>query len=233
MPLLIAGSFSPFIAAGVCVGLDRGLSGVLRFYGSGFDLRMGIPVFIVAFFLMPCLAVLVAYIYHLQTGEGFAFQMSWSEAPMAYLWLFVLGGPIGEEFGWSYLSNQLDERFLVILATTLLGIIWGFWHLPLFFLVAPGLLQHYMPFGLFVLFSVGSRFLFSWAYHRSGRNILSNLVFHNALNFALSLVTIVPPIDGDSHVRLWYLTGLAFLSALFLWRLVPPVSLSMIQWSKP
>jgi membrane protease YdiL (CAAX protease family) len=224
-PFLIAGSFGPFIAAGLCVALDRGLGGMLRFYGAGFDPRMGLFVFIVAFFLVPCLAVLAGYIYHLQTGDGFALQMGWQDVPIAYLWLFVLGGPVAEEFGWSYLSDRLDEQVPVIAATVLLGVVWGFWHLPLFFLVVPGLLQHYMPFGLFVLFSVGLRFLFSWAYHKSGRRILSNLVFHNALNFALSLVVIVAPVAGDAHLRLWYLTGLAYAAAALLWWFAPPASL--------
>jgi hypothetical protein len=221
-PVLIVGSFGPFIAAGLCVALDRGFLGMLRFYASGFDPRMGWLVFIVSFFLAPCLAMLAAFIYDLQTGQKFALQMSLADVPLAYVWLFVLGGPVAEEFGWSYLSDRLDEQAPVILATILLGAIWGFWHLPLFFLVVPGLLQHYMPFGLFVLFSIGLRFLFSWAYHQSGRKILSNLVFHNALNFALSLVTIVPPVLGDAHLRLWYLTGFSYLAAGLLWGLAPP-----------
>ncbi len=220
--LLVAGSFGPFVGAGLCVALDQGVSGMLRFYARGFDPRMGWPAFLAAFFLVPCLAMLAAYIYAAQTGERFALQIGWAEVPLAYLWLFVLGGPVAEEFGWSYLSDRLDERMQVIFATVLLGTIWGFWHLPLFFLIVPGLLQHYMPFGLFLLFSIALRFLFSWAYHRSGKNILSNLVFHNALNFALSLVTIVPPVQSDTHLRLWYLIALASAAAALLWRVAPP-----------
>jgi hypothetical protein len=66
---------------------------------------MGWTVFLVAVFLPPLLCILAARIFAWQTHQPFAFQMSLADIPMAYLWLLVLGGPLGEEFGWSYLSG--------------------------------------------------------------------------------------------------------------------------------
>lgn len=218
---LIIGSFGPFIAAGLCSWLSGGLGATLRFYARGLNPFMGWKVFLTAFFLVPILAIISAAIYARQMHQIFAFQMSWSDLPMAYLWLFFLGGPVGEEFGWSYLSDQLDKKFNLNFSNLLLGTIWGFWHLPLFFLIVPGLTQHYMPFDAFLAFSISARFLFSWAYHKSNRNILSNLIFHNALNFSLSIVVIVVPAVGQDHLRLWYLTALSAISAFALQRASP------------
>ncbi len=218
----ILGSFGPFIGAGTCSWSEGGGAAMLRFFARGINPNMGWLVFFTALFLLPALSTLTAALYAWKVGQHFAFQMSLSELPEAYLWLFILGGPVAEEFGWSYLSDRLDEKFDYRLATLVLGIAWGFWHLPLFFLIVPGLLQHYIPFGGFLLLSISTRFLFSWAYHRSNRNILSNLIFHNAMNLALSIVIIVPQAPDPYHPRLWLLIGLSALSAFALWRSVPP-----------
>jgi hypothetical protein len=218
----ILGSFGPFIGAGICSWAGGGPAAMLRFFARGFNPKMGWAVFCIACFLLPAISSVTAALYAWTTGRHFAFQMSWSELPLAYVWLFILGGPVAEEFGWSYLSDRLDEKFDYRLATLVLGIVWGFWHLPLFFLVVPGLLQHYIPFGGFLLMSISTRFLFSWAYHRSNLNILSNLIFHNALNLALSIVIIVPQVPDPYHPHLWLLIGLSSLSAIALWMWAPP-----------
>jgi hypothetical protein len=220
-PVLILGSFGPFIAAGYCAWGEGGWPGIRRFYARAVDLRMGWLVFLVAVFLPPALATIAARVFAWQFHQAFAFQMSWADIPVAYVWLFFLGGPVGEEFGWSYLSDRLDEKFPLFGATLLLGVIWGFWHLPLFYLIVPGLLQHYLPFYAFLFFSICVRFLFAWAYHKANRNILSNLLIHNALNFALSIVVIVAPVAERYHLRLWYFAVLNATAAFVLQRLAP------------
>jgi len=218
----ILGSFGPFIGAAICSWAGGGATATLRFFARGFKLNMGWRVFLIAFLLLPAISTLTAALYAWKTGQHFAFQISWAELPIAYVWLFILGGPVAEEFGWSYLSDRLDKQFDYRLATLCLGIIWGFWHLPLFFLTVPGLMQRYIPFAGFLLMSISTRFLFSWAYHKSNRNILSNLIFHNALNLSLSIVIIVPQSPDPYHPRLWLLIGLSALSAFALWGLAPP-----------
>jgi membrane protease YdiL (CAAX protease family) len=221
----ILGSFGPFIAAGFCAWLSGGSEGMLRFYARALEWRMGWQVFVVAFFLLPALCVAASGIVAWQIHQPFGFQMSWSEIPMAYLWLLFLGGPLGEEFGWSYLSDRLDEDFAPLLANLLLGTIWGFWHLPLFFLAIPGALQHLMPFYVFLIYSIVVRFLFSWSYHRGHRNVLSNLIIHNSLNFGMSVVVIVPAVPEPYHLRLLYLIILTAIAAFLLQRLAPAVGL--------
>ncbi len=216
-PIVILGSFGPFIAAGICTAAESGLRGMAAFYRRGLDWRMGWLVFGVSVVLMPALAILTAALFHQPD-----IQIPLAELPLVYLWLFVLGGPLAEEFGWSYLSDLLDTRFSIALSTLLLAIIWGFWHLPLFFLSIPGLEQKFIPFPLFLFMSVAARALFSWSYHHSGRNILSNLLIHNGLNLSLSLVAIVLPLTGTMQPRLICLCTLTGLCAGVLWWLLPP-----------
>ncbi|MGA3248343.1 MAG: CPBP family intramembrane glutamic endopeptidase [Paraburkholderia sp.] len=220
IPVVIAGSFGPFVAAGVCTALVGGLSGAVRFYGRVLDWRMGWSVFLTSVLALPVLAIVTAAWFE-RSGGLPTFHVTWAELPMIYLWLLVLGGPVAEEFGWSYLSDALDGRLELRVATLVLGVIWALWHLPLFFLDVPGLSQRFIPFAAFLALSITTRFVFSWAYHRGRRSVLSNLLIHNSSNLSLNLVTIVMPVAAASQPRLWCFCTLTALYAVLLWWRAP------------
>jgi hypothetical protein len=66
------------------------------------------------------------------------------------------------------------------------------------------------------------RFLFAWAYHRGGYNILSNMLFHTASNVAYSIVALAPSPADMSTGRLWMMAALSIFSAVLLWVVAPP-----------
>jgi len=105
---VIIGSFGPFLAAGVSTYLESGLRETLRFYARAFDLRMGWVVFLLSFLLMPVLSMGAELLHSRLMHVPFVFTMTWARLPMAYVFLFFLGGTLGEEYGWSYLSDKLD-----------------------------------------------------------------------------------------------------------------------------
>jgi hypothetical protein len=180
---------------------------------------MGWWVFIFSLFLVPVLAIATAACF----DHGWpSFGPSLSQIPMMYLWLLILGGPLGEELGWSYMSDRLDRHLSVVTETCIVALVWAVWHLPLFILDIPGLSQKYVPFFVFVAMSLAMRALFSWAYHRGGRSIPSNILMHNGLNVGLSLVTIVSPQLGTLQPRLLVLSALTATVALLLWWMWPP-----------
>lgn len=220
IPFVLAGSFGPFIAAGVCAALEGGLLGAVRFYGRILEWRMGWSVFLTSVLALPILAIITAALFE-RSGGLPIFHITWTGLPLTYLWLLVLGGPVAEEFGWSYLSDALDGRLELRLATWVLGVVWALWHLPLFFLDVPGLSQRFIPFTIFLAMAIAARFLFSWAYHRGRYSVLSNLLIHNGLNLSLSIVTIVTPTIGAGQPRLLCLTALTALFAALLWWRAP------------
>lgn len=174
---LILGSFGPFVAAAVSTWLEGGFRSTLSFFVRVFTLRMGWTVFLVSFCLMPVLAMGAELLHSRLIHTPFVFNMTWADLPKSYIFLFLLGGTLGEEFGWSYLSDKLDLIFPLTRATFVLGAVWAIWHLPLFFIIAPGLSQAYTPFYMFFLSVVPLRFLFAWTYHKGGGNIMSNMLF--------------------------------------------------------
>ena len=221
-PILVIGSFGPFVGALVATLAEGGPRHALRFFARGFDPRMGWAVFLVAFFLMPALAVIVEFAHARLTHTPPHFTMTLSEAPLNYLFLFIIGGTLAEEYGWSLLSDKLDGVLPLKASTLVLGVIWALWHLPLFFIVTQGAIQGYTPFHIFLIATVAMRFLFAWAYHRGGNNILSNMLFHTASNMAYSIVAVAPSPEDMSTGRLWMFAGLTIVSALILWVVAPP-----------
>jgi len=221
-PVLVLGSFGPFVGAAVVTLREGGVRRMARFFGRILDLRMGWSVFLVSFFLMPVMAVAVEFAHAQLTGHAPHFTMSLAEAPLNYLMLFVIGGTLAEEYGWSLLSDKLDAVLPLKSSTFVLGLIWALWHLPLFFIVTPGAIQGYTPFHIFLIATVAMRFLFAWAYHRGRYNILSNMLFHTASNMAYSIVAVAPFPEDPSIDRIWMFAGLTVASALVLWIVAPP-----------
>jgi hypothetical protein len=222
VPMMFIGSFGPFIGAGVTTFNEGGFRGMTGFFRRGFDPRMGWSVFLVSFFLMPIAAIIVELTHARLMGHVPHFTMTLAEFPLSYLFLFVLGGTLAEEYGWTLLSDKFDAFLPVKTSTLILGSIWALWHLPLFFIVTKGAIQGYTPFYIFFIVTVAMRFLFSWAYHRGGRNILSNMLFHTASNIAYSVVAIAPAPGDLSTSRLWMFTLLTLVSAIVVWGVAPP-----------
>lgn len=223
LPMLFVGSFGPFLGAAVTTFAEGGLQRMARFFRRGFDPRMGWSVFLISFFLMPMLAIIVELMHARLTGQVPHFTMRLADLPLNYLFLFVLGGTLAEEYGWTLLSDKLDAAALPLkTSTAILGSIWALWHLPLFFIVTKGAIQGYTPFPIFFIVTVAMRFLFAWAYHRGGRSIFSNMLFHTASNIAYSVAAIAPAPGDLSTGRLWMFTILTLVSAICLWLVAPP-----------
>ena len=102
-----------------------------------------------------------------------------------------MSGPWSEEFGWRGVSLEpMLKRFGVIPGTALLGIIWGVWHLPLFFMPATwhGQMGFQLAgFWMFIVYSIGLSLLMTWVYQNTERSILSGMLMHFTSNFTSQL----------------------------------------------
>ncbi len=113
------------------------------------------------------------------------------------LLLSFMSGPFSEELGWrGYALDKLLDRYGFAKGSTLLGLIWGAWHLPLYFM--PQTWHGKMGFGLtgfwmFLLLSVGLSFIMSHVYLKTQRSILSAMLLHLMSNFTAQLLQEVSP----------------------------------------
>jgi len=103
---------------------------------------------------------------------------------IAFFYILFLGGPLEEEFGWrGYALDRLQMKFNALISSVILGIIWGLWHIPLFFMPGQDIYRN-VPILGFIAGAVFLSILFTWIYNNTGGSILAVLLFHTTSNLA-------------------------------------------------
>ncbi len=105
-----------------------------------------------------------------------------------------------EEVGWrGFALPRLQARSSALAATVVVGLLWGLWHLPLFFWAANPMSGY--PFPVWLLGLIGEAVAYTWLYNSSGGSLLIVSLFHISIN------TLGPALGGSQ-------TGLALANLL-------------------
>jgi len=108
-------------------------------------------------------------------------------APLGFVLLHLLYGPLPEELGWrGYGIDSLRSRMNGFWTSILFGVIWPLWHLPLFFI--PGsyqqaLLSQPVPLFFYLASMIPQAVIMNWIYFHTNRSVLSAVLFHFLVNF--------------------------------------------------
>jgi uncharacterized protein len=183
MLLWILGGLGPFAAA-ILISKSIGVfSGFKRLL---FMWRVGLEWYLVALAL-PVLIGAVSYVVFLIAGGTPGIS---PETPPLYLYpllllfVMILGGGL-EEPGWrGFALPMLLKRHNPFVASMLIGIVWAFWHLPLFF--APMSSQFGLPFGWYFLNTLALSVMFTWLFLRSNGSTVTAIVLHGGINAAFT-----------------------------------------------
>jgi uncharacterized protein len=109
--------------------------------------------------------------------------------------IFLVGGPLGEEFGWrGYATPAIAARFSRRIASLRVGFAWGLWHLPLFFM--DGTLRSHLTFHLFLVSTMAESVMFGWLLRNTGNSILPELVMHRSIDAWLNVIPPLPASGG-------------------------------------
>lgn len=113
----------------------------------------------------------------------------------------LLGTTIGggqEELGWrGFAQPELQEQYGGLRAAVLVGVLWGGWHLPLFF--DSTAIHSQWPLSSQLAYFVGIvafSILIAWVYNGSGGSILLAMLMHGTENAAGGLV----PLDLERAI---------------------------------
>ena len=206
-------AFGPAIGAIVSLWTLQGKAVVGLYLRSFADFRLGWKVSVLVPGLLAS-ASLVAWLIPELFG--------WARLPTilpslwvlpAYFVLMVLLGGGQEELGWrGYFLGHLEERLGSWWGNLVLGLVWGLWHLPLFFV--SGTSQAYTPFPAFLLVTVGYSWLFAWARLWSGKRSLSGPVMHGSANTIFALFPTLVMASGAAQLRYWLWAALIFALGL-------------------
>jgi uncharacterized protein len=89
-----------------------------------------------------------------------------------------------EETAWrGFALPRFQRNQDALIASLIVGLLWGFWHLPLF--LTPGTFQAAMPFGGFLLSAVATSVLTTWIFNHARGSVLVAAIFHSATDAAI------------------------------------------------
>jgi uncharacterized protein len=139
--------------------------------------------------------------------------------PLGVLAYTLVSGPLAEEFGWrGFVQPRLRLRYGRVRTAVFMGIMWGLWHVPLYFLTGTG--QH--AEGLFSLqgalffaslFPLSYTILFVTEHLRGG--VWAAVLAHAAWNASDALL----PAHGDAGAVVRAAVALAVAGAVaIVWR---------------
>jgi membrane protease YdiL (CAAX protease family) len=144
-PLFFLATYSPAIAALGIILMKAGWGGTKRFLGRMLLWRAPAPWYLFILLGVPAMFYLGAIYKGLTLSE--LFPVSSVGVYLVSLLLFAIKGPV-EEIGWrGFVLPMMQRKMSPFFAAILVGIVWGFWHLPAFFLSGvPQGAWSFMPF---------------------------------------------------------------------------------------
>ena len=175
---VVVGSLGPLVAAMI---ITRYLGGSVRAWARSIA-RWRAPVryYVYALGLPPLLYGVIDILLAL-LGYDVDSSLLAERAP-AYLvtlgFVAVLGGGL-EEPGWrGFALPRLERRYTPVVATLILGLAWGVWHVPL-----------YGPLGFVVPLVLA--FFYTWLYNRTG-SVLLCILLHASFTPAQDHLVLLP-----------------------------------------
>lgn len=124
---------------------------------------------------LPFLFIAIAY----AVGKAMGLEPKGADDLTPLISMTLVGifiGSIGEELGWrSFLQPTLEKNTSVLLASVIVGLLWGLWHFG-----------QYVNGGLFMLgflvFTISASILLSWILRNTNYSIILSTLFHASIN---------------------------------------------------
>lgn len=213
--LFFLGGFGPSLAAIAVVAVTTGLTGLRAWLWRCLTWRVS-PGWMVLAFLAPLAVLTLAAGMHIALGGSMKPSPAVSHICLFvgnFFLVFLVGGPLGEELGWrGFALPVMQKRLGWRSASLALGVLWGVWHLPLFFIA--GSAQNSGSMVAFFLLIVATSVFYTWLYNRSNGSVLPALALHTASN-SWPLLMPVLPLDADQRPYL-FVVGLVVVAAIWL-----------------
>ena len=149
------------------------------------------------FLVMPLVSAVSCLVFYFSVGTLPQMHFSPWFIPVAFVYILIFMGPLGEEAGWRGFALKKMLGYLSPLkAAVLLGITWSFWHLPLFFI--NGTTQNALTsFGSipailgYFLYTVMISVLITLLYIMSNGSVFGCILLHTVGNLSLGVVPII------------------------------------------
>src|SRR5215208_1009215 len=206
----------PFLAAFVMTGVTEGRAGVGRFLRRFVLWRVGLGWYLFVLVGVPAILVLSVIVL---PGALASFQGLATLAPLPLLFLAVyafLLGPLGEEPGWrGFALPRLQSLHGPLVGSLILGVLWGLWHLPLFF--TPWNTLTTFNVVMFVLATTCLAIMYTWVFNNTKGSLLIAILIHWSFDVAtVPVATLFPAPIIDEYGLLVILPGFGALAVVLV-----------------
>ncbi len=214
LAIFIIGGTAPTIGAYFAVLKTKEAGSVSEFNTRVFNYRypshyylyaIGVPL------LLGLTGLIIIYIFNNQQLLDLSIKNLVLFIP-AFIGAIIFGGL--EEFGWrGIFQHEMKGKMSLFNMNLGLGLLWGVWHLPLFYVV--GTAQYGNSIIFFILAGIGYSAFLTWLYAKTD-SILLCVLFHAAIN-SVSAIGLYVPMSNNSLFAYYALfvliSGLVFLKA--------------------
>jgi membrane protease YdiL (CAAX protease family) len=189
----------PTLSAFIMTATTEGRAGVRKLLGRYVLWRVGLRWYVIALLGVPLVMLVGVMIYSMELPNLAA--LGGPSYLLSYLASFALvtvfGGPLLEEGGWRGFALPGMERLHgPLLASLILGVLWGLWHLPEFWLPSwtaamggGGILNII----LFTISDIALTILITWVFNNTRASVLLAILVHASLDtFGGTLAAIFP-----------------------------------------
>jgi membrane protease YdiL (CAAX protease family) len=211
--LILLGAFAPALAALAVTLWTEGRAGVVALLRRIAQWRVATKYYVFGIGFMDAIKLSAEVIDRASTSAWPRFDTSqWYLIPAAIA--FSTPFQAGEEIGWrGYALPRLAERFGLASASVLLGLIWGLWHLPQFFIRGGDSYQQSFP--VFVLQVTAMSVAFAWLYTRTNGSLLLTMLLHAAINNSKDIVPSGVP--GGTETIGFHASRISWITLALLW----------------
>jgi uncharacterized protein len=191
--LTVIGTLGPLVAAVIVTAQESGRAGVRLMLGRILQWRV-VPIWYGVAILGPLVITLAAIALHVALGGQLpSIGALIGALPIllvtaVYMLIFVA---LGEEVGWrGYALPALQARYSALVASLILGVLWTFWHLPVF--LNPNTLYSNLPFFLFLAYLIPFTILITWVFNSTGGSVLLAMIVHAFMNASNAVWRVLP-----------------------------------------
>jgi membrane protease YdiL (CAAX protease family) len=212
-PLLVLGAWGPSVAALWVTARSEGAAGVRRLIGRLLQGPVSARWVVFASVYMAALKLAVAALHRLALGAWPAFGHDpWYLIPLAIA--FSTPFQAGEELGWrGFALPRLAARMGLGPASLAIGAIWGFWHVPQFFIAEAD--TYRQSFWVYCLSVIALSVIIAWLFAHVNGSLWPVMLFHAAVNNSKDIVPSGLP--GQHHVFGFAASPVAWLTLGLLW----------------
>jgi uncharacterized protein len=184
LPISALGAFAPALAAVLLVVRENGSPAAWQLLRRSFDFqRIQNKAWLLIAFLVNPLIALLAY-----AGMGAVGISLPATVPLTFgifpMFVFFLIGALGEELGWTgYATEPLRQRWGIISASVILGIVGSVWHYIPLLQVHRSLVW----IAWWTLGTVALRMIMGWLYSHTQGSVFAAAIFHAMINLCWQL----------------------------------------------